>query len=163
MKLIRGFVIATAFLFAGGYASLVLLGSGISSVLSGKDDPFSFGQLALPGWGVVLTVATAIFFALAAARAGMSSNGRVRILSILGITLTTWFSGLVFEVITGLIYAGRDPLAAAIAGVFGYFSSQDEVGLIIFAAAAIAGWAYLGTLRWQARNAETRQFAHPED
>jgi len=144
-----------AFIFAVGFAALVLLGAGITAVLTNADEPLTFAD-NLPGFGPILTVIAALAMAIASIRAGLGFRGRVRFGSIVGIALTTWACGFIAEAVATLIYnkfGGADLIFAVLAFVF------QPPGWIIFASALLAGWAYLGTLRWQDRNADTKQFA----
>jgi hypothetical protein len=151
----KSFIVAVAFVFAVGFAALVLLGAGITSVLTNADEPLTFGD-NLPGFGIPLTVIAALCFALAAIRAGLRFRNRVRWGAVLGIALTTWVCGFIAEAIATLAFnrfGVGDLVFAILAFIF------QPPGWIIFGSALLAGWAYLGTLGWQQRNGSTKQFA----
>ena len=159
MKLSRSFITAMAFLCGAGFVALVLLGSGIASTLMNTDDPFSFGVYST-GVGPIVTALTLPCFSLAAWRAGRAFTGRIRFWSLIGIAVTTFFAGLVIQIIVVILLSSQTAGSWVFAVVA--FVIQPP-GLIVASAAFIAGWAYLGTLRWQMRNAETKQFAPVQD
>lgn len=158
----RGFVVGIAFVYAVGFAALVIMGSGIESVLRSTDDPFGFG-VYVAGAGPAIILLSTLFFAIAALRAGLAANRgnlRVSFMRLVGIVVTVWVSTLLADLIVGITV---DPRGIRWAGytIFGYVLAGP--GWIIAAAAVVAGLAYLGTLRWQHLNGATRQFAQPED
>jgi len=151
----KTFIVGVAFIFAVGFAALVLLGAGFVSLVTNADEPLTFAD-NLPGFGIILTVIASVCFALAAIRSGLRFRGRVRLGVVLGIALTTWVCGFVAEAIATLSvnkFGAGDVVFAILAFLF------QPPGWIIFISALVAGWAYLGTLRWQQRNGATKQFA----
>ncbi len=186
--LTRAFTVGIAFIFAGGFGALVILGSGIASVVRNTDDPLGFG-VYVAGYGVVVIVACAIVFALAAMRAARgflrpriprsrtrsrlpcdsesadarpapSPDPRVRFTAVVGITATTFACALVINALAAVLI---DPRGVSWLGYAFFVFLLNGPALIILVSAAITGWAYLGSLRWQYLNAGSKQFADPSD
>lgn len=152
-----GYIVGTAFLFGAGYGAIVILGLGIVAVSINSDDPVSpfLGALA-----PIALVLSALAFIAVAMRRGLRRDNRLRAAPILLTALVTLLVYLGGVVAVMLLLRRWDPATAGEQIAQTVIAPASSVVLI---AGAISAWAYFGTLRWQARNAETRQFAHPED
>ena len=152
-----GYIVATAFLFGAGYGAIVILGLGAIAVAINSDDPVSpfLGSLA-----PIALIFSALAFIGLAMRRGIRRDNRLRVMPILVLGIQTVAVYAVAVVAVILLFRRWDPISSWAQIAQAIVSPASGVVLI---AGMLSAWAYFGTLRWQARNAETKQFAHPED
>lgn len=151
------FVVGTAFLFGAGYAALVLLGLGAIAVTANTDNPVpavagGFGPLALIISGLAATVGMIVH--------GLHRDNRIRlapVLIIAGVALLTYVAALALIMLVSGDWDAQSYGPRLVTAVLA------PASIVVLVSAAAAAWAYVGTLRWQAWNAETKQFAHPDD
>ena len=150
------FIVGAAFLFACGYGALVIMGLGGIAFALESDEPVS---PYLQGYAPVALVLSALALLGVMLATGLRRDNRLRLWPIVYSTasaLGAYLLGVVVVIVAVSPWAGAISLAhigQAIAA---------PASLVVAIAAAVSALAFLGTLRWQARNAQTKQFAHPE-
>jgi peptidoglycan/LPS O-acetylase OafA/YrhL len=152
-----GYIVSTAFLFGAGYGALVIMGLGVIAVALNSDDPVSpfIGALA-----PIALILSGLTFIGSVMRRGFRRDNRLRWSPILLIALLTLAAYLVGVILVMVLFRRWNP-ASALTEIGQAVISPASTVVVL--AAALSAWAYFGTLRWQARNAESRQFAHPQD
>ena len=151
------YIVGTAFLFGVGFGALVILGLGAIAVALNSDDPVSpyLGALA-----PIALILAGFAFIGAVIRRGLRRDNRLRVWPVVEASLTTVIVYALAVIVTMVVFWRWEP-ASSLAHIGQALSSPAS--LVILLAAALSSWAYFGTLRWQARNAETRQFAPGEE
>jgi hypothetical protein len=91
---------------------------------------------------------------------GLRRDNRLRWTRIVGITGGVLLVYFVAYAVVSILTSGSDGLSVALSALFVFVSPAT---LVILVATVVATWAYFGTLRWQARNADTKQFSSPDD
>ena len=150
------FIVGAAFLFAAAFGAVAIMGLGMLAVVLDTDNPFApLVQAA----GVFALIGAALVWVLVSIRQGLRRDNRVRWTPVLVGAASALVAFSVIYAVFALIFdaaAGPEALAH-LANV----PSAPATWLVAIAA-ALASLSYIGTLRWQARNAETKQFAPPE-
>ena len=152
-----GYIVGTAFLFCAGYAALVILGLGAIAVMFNTDSPVS---PVLGGLAPIPLVVSGLVLVSATVRHGLKRDNRLRVAPIARATVLTVAGYAVSVALVIVLFRHWEPATSWLDIVQAIVT---PAAVVVIAAAAISAWAYFGTLRWQARNAETKQFAHPED
>ena len=152
-----GFVVGTAFLFAAAFGAVAIMGLGMLAVLLDSDNPFA---PLIQGAGVAALIATAAIWVLVSIRQGLRRDNRVRWAPILVGAASGLVGFAVFYAVFALIFdaAGAQSTIASLVNLL-----RAPATWLVTVAAGIASLSHVGTLRWQARNAQTKQFAQPED
>jgi hypothetical protein len=146
-----------AFLFGVAAAAVLIMGLGVVTVVSLNDNPF---EPLVQGPALTASVIAMLVLIGVLIIAGLRRDNRLRWSRIAGITggvLLAYFAGYV---IVSILTSGSDGLLVALSALFLFVSPATLVFLV---ATVVATWAYFGTLRWQARNADTKQFSSPDD
>lgn len=152
-----GYIVGTAFLFGVGFAALVILGLGAIAVMGDTDSPVS---PVLDGLAPIPLVISGLVCVAALVRHGLKRDNRLRWMPVLSTSVVTVLGYAISVALVILVFQRWEPATSWL------HIGQAVVApatVVVFVAAATSAWAYFGTLRWQARNAETKQFAHPED
>jgi hypothetical protein len=152
-----GFVVGTAFLFGAGYAALVLLGLGAIAVTANTDNPV---PAVAGGLAPVALVISGLAATVGMITHGLRRDNRIRLVPVLVVaafTLAAYMAALALILLTGGDWDAQAYGPRLVTAVLA------PASIVVLVSAAAAAWAYVGTLRWQARNAETKQFGHPED
>jgi amino acid transporter len=152
-----GFIVGTAFLFGAAFGALVIMGLGMLTAILDTDNPFLPVNQSLGAIGVVVA---GIALTLVNMRHGLRRDNRMRPAPIIVSTIVAVL-GYLIGIVLGALVSEAQSLAAVAQGAFALAVSPAT--LVVLVAAAVASWAFLGTLRWQARNAETKQYAPPQE
>jgi uncharacterized membrane protein (DUF106 family) len=91
---------------------------------------------------------------------GLRRDNRLRWTRIAAITGVVLIAYLVGYAVVSIITSGGDGVLVALSSLILFVSPPT---LVICVAAVVATWAYFGSLRWQARNAETKQYLAPDN
>ena len=151
------FIVGMAFLYGVAAAAVLIMGLGIVTVVTVNDNPFE-PLVQVPALTAAIIAMVLLIGALILA--GLRRDNRLRWTRIAGITggvLLAYFAGYL---IVSILTSGSDGLLVALSALFLFVSPAT---LVIVVATAAATWGYFGTLRWQVRNADTKQFLTPED
>ena len=152
-----GFIVGIAFLFGGAFAALVIMGLGLVTWLVDVDNPFApLNQ----GAGVIASVCAGLVWILVTIAIGLRRDNRVRVIPILITAGWTYLAYLLAFGVAALALSHGNPWAVLVKSLVAVASPAAAV---IVLSAAATSWAYIGTLQWQARNSETKQFLQYED
>ncbi len=150
------FIVGAAFLFGAAFGALAIMGLGMLAVILDTDNPFApLVQTA----GVPALVGAALVWVLVSIRQGLRRDNRVRWTPVFVGAASSLLAFALIYVVLGLIFDAAD--GAATLTHLADLASAPATWLVVIAA-ALASLSYVGTLRWQARNAQTKQFAPPE-
>jgi hypothetical protein len=151
------FIVSMAFLYGVAGGAVVILGLGVVSLATLSDNPFA-PLIQDPAIAAVIVAMLVLMGALIVA--GLRRDNRLRWARIAGITGVVLLAYLVGYAIVSILTSGDDGFLVALSSLFLFVSPAT---LVIVIATVVATWAYFGSLRWQARNAETKQYLAPED
>jgi hypothetical protein len=152
-----GFIVGIAFLFGSAFAALVIMGLGLVTWLIDVDNPFApLNQ----GAGAIASAFAGLVWILVTISIGMRRDNRVRLIPILITAGWTYLAYLVAFPVAELALSHGNPWAELFKSVV--VVASPAAAVIVLSAAATS-WAYIGTLQWQARNSETKQFLQYED
>ena len=151
------FIVSMAFLYGVAAGAVVILGLGVVSLVTLSDNPFA--PLA-QGPAIAAAIVAMLILIGALIVAGLRRDNRLRWARIAGITGVVLLAYLVGYAIVSILTSGDDGFLVALSSLFLFVSPAT---LVIVIATVVATWAYFGSLRWQARNAETKQYLAPED
>jgi MFS family permease len=152
-----GFIVGTAFLFGAAFGALAIMGLGMLTAVLDSDNPFAPVNQGLGAIGVIVA---GVAMTLSNLRHGLRRDNRMRPAPIIVSALLAVL-GYLLGIVVGALLSPGQSLAAVAQGVFALAVSPAT--LVVLASAAVATWAYIGTLRWQSRNAQTKQFAPEEE
>jgi hypothetical protein len=151
------FIVSMALLYGVASGAVVIMGLGVVSLVTLNDTrfaPLSQG----PAIAAVIVALLVLMGALIVV--GLRRDNRLRWARIAGITGVVLLAYLVGYAIVSILTSGDDGFLVALSSLFLFVSPAT---LVIVVATVVATWAYFGSVRWQARNAETRQYLAPED
>jgi hypothetical protein len=151
------YIVGTAFLFGAAFGALAIMGLGMLTAVLDSDNPFAPVN---QGLGVIGLLVAGVAMTLANLRHGLRRDYRIRPALIIVSTLVALL-GYLLGIVVGAVVSSGQSLGAVAQGVFALAVSPAT--LVVLASGAVATWAYIGTLRWQSRNAQTKQFAPNED
>ena len=151
------FIVSMALLCGVGAAAVVILGLGVVTVVTLDDNPFA-PLIQGPAIAAVIVAMVVLMGALIVV--GLRRDNRLRWARIAGITGGVVIAYLVGYAVVSVLTSGGDGFLVALSSVLLFVSPAT---LVICVAALVATWAYFGSLRWQARNAETKQYLAPGD
>jgi len=151
------FIVSMAFLYGVAAGAVLILGLGVVSLVTLSDNPFD--PLA-QGPAITAVIVAVLVMIGALIVVGLRRDNRLRWTRIAAITGVVLIAYLVGYAVVSIITSGGDGFLVALSSLILFVSPPT---LVICVAAVVATWAYFGSLRWQARNAETRQYLAPED
>ena len=151
------FIVGMAFLYGVAAAAVVIAGLGMVTVVTETDNAFA---PLVQGAGVVALIVALASLIGALAVIGLRRDNRVRGVRIAAITAGVLIVYLLAYAITIVAVSHDDGFVVALTAVFVFASPAT---LVVVVATAAATWAYFGTLGWQARNADTRQYLGADD
>jgi hypothetical protein len=122
-----------------------------------SDNPFA-PLIQGPAIAAVIVAMLVLMGALIVA--GLRRDNRLRWGRIAAITGVVLVAYLVGYAVVSVLTSGGDGFLVALSSLLLFVSPAT---LIICVAAVVATWAYFASLRWQARNADTKQYLSPED
>jgi uncharacterized membrane protein YoaK (UPF0700 family) len=152
-----GFIIGTAFLFGAAFGALVLMGAGMLTAILDNDNPFAPVE---QGLGAIGAATAALVLTLFNMLRALRRDNRMRFAPII-VSAVVAVLAYILGIMLGALVSQTHTLAAVAQGIFALAISPAT--LVVLASAALATWSYIGTLRWQSRNAQTKQFAPPEE
>ena len=151
------FIVGLALLYGVAAAAVLIMGLGIVTVVAANDDPF---EPLVQGPALTAAIIAMVLLIGALILAGLRRDNRLRWTRVAGITAGVLLAYFGAYVVVSILTSGSDGLLVALSALFLFVSPAT---LVILVAAGAATWGYFGTLRWQARNADTRQYLTPED
>jgi hypothetical protein len=151
------FIVSMALLYGVASGAVVIMGLGVVSLVTLNDTPFAPLSQG-PAIAAVIVALLVLMGALIVV--GLRRDNRLRWARIAGITGVVLLAYLVGYAIVSILTSGDDGFLVALSSLFLFVSPAT---LVIVVATVVATWAYFGSLRWQARNAETKQYLAPED
>ena len=151
------FIVGIALLYGVAAAAVLIMGLGVVTVVAANDDPFA---PLVQGPALTAAIISMLVLMGTLVIVGLRRDNRLRWTRIAGITGGVLLAYFVAYVVVSILTSGSDGLLVALSALFLFVSPAT---LVIVVATAAATWGYFGTLRWQVRNADTRQFASPED
>ena len=151
------FIVGMALLYGVAAAAVLIMGLGIVTVVAANDNPFAplVQGPALTAAIIALLVLIGVLIVV-----GLRRDNRLRWTRIAGTSGLVLLAYLVVYAIVSILTNGSDGLLVALSALFLFVSPAT---LMIAVATVAASWGYFGTLRWQVRNADIKQFASPED
>ena len=152
-----GFIVGTAFLFAVAFGAVAIMGLGMLAVLLDSDNPFA---PLVQGAGVAALIAAALTWVLVSIRQGLRRDNRLRLAPILIGAVSALVGFAVFYALFALLFDTAEAFTTLV-GLANLLRAPAT--WLVTCAAMLASLSYVATLRWQARNAQTKQFAPPED
>jgi hypothetical protein len=151
------FIVSMALLYGVASGAVVIMGLGVVSLVTLNDTPFA----PLSQGPAIAAVIVALLVLMGALiLVGLRRDNRLRWARIAGITGVVLLAYLVGYAIVSILTSGDDGFLVALSSLFLFVSPAT---LVIVVATVVATWAYFGSLRWQARNAENKQYLAPED
>jgi hypothetical protein len=151
------FIVSMAFLYGVAAGAVVILGLGVVSLVTLSDNPFA--PLA-QGPAIAAVIVAMLVLMGSLIFVGLRRDNRLRWARIAGITVVVLIAYLAGYAVVSVLTSGGDGLLVALSSLFLFVSPAT---LVTCVAAIVATWAYFASLRWQARNAETKQYLAPED
>ncbi len=151
------FIIGMALLYGVAAAAVLIMGLGIVTVVAATDNPFA---PLVQGPALTAAIIALLVLIVLLIVVGLRRDNRVRWTRIAGTSGLVVLAYLVAFVIVSILTSGSDGLLVALSALFLFVSPAT---LVIAVATVAATWGYFGTLRWQVRNADTKQFASPDD
>nr|KGA07225.1 MAG: hypothetical protein GM42_1935 [actinobacterium acMicro-1] len=151
------YIVSMGFLYGVAAAAVLIMGLGIVTVVAVNENPF---EPLVQGPALTAAIIAMVLLIGALILAGLRRDNRLRWTRIAGITggvLLAYFAGYV---IVSILTSGSDGLLVALSALFLFVSPAT---LVIVVATVAATWAYFGSLRWQARNGETKQYLAPDN
>jgi predicted membrane metal-binding protein len=124
----------------------------VVSLVTLSDNPFA-PLIQGPAIAAVIVAMLVLMGALIVA--GLRRDNRLRWGRIAAITGVVLIAYLVGYAVVSVLTSGGDGFLVALSSLFLFVSPAT---LIICVAAVVATWAYFASLRWQARNADTKQY-----
>jgi hypothetical protein len=146
------FIVSMAFLYGVAGGAVVILGLGVVSLATLSDNPFA-PLIQGPAIAAVIVAMLVLMGALIVA--GLRRDNRLRWGRIAAITGVVLVAYLVGYAVVSVLTSGGDGFLVALSSLFLFVSPAT---LVICVAAVVATWAYFASLRWQARNADTKQY-----
>jgi hypothetical protein len=151
------FIVGMAFLYGVAGAAVMIMGLGLVTVVAATDNPFDplvqGPALTAIAIAMVVLVGALIFV-------GLRRDNRLKWARIAGITVGVLLVYLVAYAVVSILTSGSDGLLVALSALLVFVSPAT---LVMLVASVVTTWGYFGTLRWQARNADTQQFSSPDD
>jgi hypothetical protein len=151
------FIVGMALLYGVAGAAVLIMGLGLVTVVVANDNPF---EPLVQGPALTASVIAMVVLVGALIVVGLRRDNRLRLTRIVGITGCVLLAYLVAYAVMSILTSGSDGLSVALSALFVLVSPAT---LVILVATAVATWGFFGTLRWQARNADTKQFSSPDD
>lgn len=151
------FIVGMAFLYGVAATAVVIAGLGMVTVVTETDNAFA---PLVQGAGVAALIVAFAAFIGALAVIGLRRDNGVSGVRIAAITAGVLIVYLLAYAITIVAVSHDDGFVVALTAVFVFASPAT---LVVVVATAAATWAYFGTLGWQARNADTRQYLGADD
>jgi hypothetical protein len=151
------FIVSMAFLYGVAAAAVVILGLGVVTVVTLNDNPFA---PLIQGPAIAAVIVAMLILIGGLIFVGLRRDNRLRWARIAGITGGVLIAYLVGYAIFSVLTSGGDGFLVALSALFLFVSPAT---LVILVATVVATSAYFASLRWQARNAETKQYLAPED
>jgi hypothetical protein len=151
------YIVSMGFLYGVAAAAALILGLGVVTVVTVSDNPFA---PLIQGPAITALIVAMLVLIGALIVVGLQRDNRLKWARIAGITIGVLLAYLVAYAIVSILTSGSDGFLVALSALFLFVSPAT---LVIIVATVAATWAYFGSLRWQARNAETKQYLAPED
>jgi len=151
------FIVGMAFLYGVAGAAVLIMGLGLVTVVAETDNPF---EPLVQGPALTAIAIAMVLLMVALMALGLRRDNRLRWTRIVGITGGVLLVYFVAYAVMSILTSGSDGFSVALSALFVFVSPAT---LVILVATVVATWAYFGTLRWQARNADTKQFSSPDD
>lgn len=151
------YIVSMGFLYGVAAAAVLIMGLGLVTVVTVSDNPFS---PLIQGPAIAALIVAMLVLIAALIVAGLRRDNRLRWARIAAITGGVLLAYLVAYAIVSILTSGSDGFLVALSALFLFVSPAT---LVIVVATVVATWAYFGSLRWQARNAETKQYLAPGD
>jgi hypothetical protein len=151
------FIVSMAFLCGFGAAAAMITGLGMIVLVTVSDNAFA---PLVQGVGIGATIVAFLALIAGLILVGLRRDNRVRWVRIAAVTGAVLIVYVLATAITSLFVTPGNGWLVALSGVFVFVSPAT---FVLVLATAVATWAFFGSLGWQARNGETRQYLAPGD
>lgn len=151
------YIVSMGFLYGVAAAAAFILGLGVVTVVTVSDNPFA---PLTQGPAIAALIVAVLVLIAALIVVGLQRDNRLRWARIAAISGGVLLAYLVAYAIVSILTSGSDGFLVALSALFLFVSPAT---LVIVVATVVATWAYFGSLRWQARNSETKQYLPPGD